>query len=245
MIVLFTDFGPGGPYTGQLQAVFCQQAPGIPVVDLVSDVPAYNPAASACLLAALASGFPKGCVFLCVVDPGVGSPQRAPIVLYTGGRWYVGPDNGLFGQLDSGQADAACWEILWRPPELSNTFHGRDLFAPVAAALARGERPGGGDYRKRELPLFGKDSLPPQLIYLDHFGNAWSNLRAECLAPDARLQVAGQVFFHAGNYAAVVEGGCLWYVNSSGLVELAINQGNAARSHNLRVGLTLEIIAGT
>ena len=95
MIVLFTDFGLHGPYTGQMKAVLHQMAPGIPAIDLFADAPVGNPKASAYLLAAYAAWFPAGTIFLCVVDPGVGGP-RPSIILEADGRWYVGPGNGLF-----------------------------------------------------------------------------------------------------------------------------------------------------
>ena len=139
MIVLFTDFGRG-PYLGQMHAVLTRLAPEIPVVELFSDAPAFDAKASAYLLAAYAEVFAKGDVFICVVDPGVGGP-RAPLVVEAGGRWYVGPDNGLLAMVARrAQATGApqAWEITWRPERLSASFHGRDLFAPVAAELARG-----------------------------------------------------------------------------------------------------------
>jgi S-adenosyl-L-methionine hydrolase (adenosine-forming) len=95
MIVLFTDFGLQGPYTGQMKAVLHRMAPGRPVIDLFADAPVGNPRASAYLLAAYAEWFAEGSVFLCVVDPGVGGP-RPPVILEANGRWYVGPGNGLF-----------------------------------------------------------------------------------------------------------------------------------------------------
>jgi hypothetical protein len=95
MIVLFTDFGLHGPYTGQMKAALHQMAPAIPVIDLFADAPAGNPKASAYLLAAYAGWFPAGTVFLCVVDPGVGGARPA-IILEADARWYVGPGNGLF-----------------------------------------------------------------------------------------------------------------------------------------------------
>ena len=95
MIVLFTDFGLQGPYTGQMRAVLHQMVPGMPVIDLFADAPVGNPKASAYLLAAYAGWFAPGSVFLCVVDPGVGS-ARPPIIVEADGRWYVGPGNGLF-----------------------------------------------------------------------------------------------------------------------------------------------------
>jgi S-adenosyl-L-methionine hydrolase (adenosine-forming) len=95
MIALFTDFGLHGPYTGQMKAVLCEMAPGVPVIDLFADAPAGNPKASAYLLAAYAAWFPERTVFLCVVDPGVGGARPA-LALEADDRWYVGPGNGLF-----------------------------------------------------------------------------------------------------------------------------------------------------
>ena len=132
MIVLFTDFGPGGPYTGQTKAVLAQEAPGVPVIDLADDLAPYAPEPAAYLLAALAAAFPPGAVFVCVVDPGVGS-ERAPLALGAGGRWFVGPDNGLLAIVARRAGDARWFAIAWRPESLSASFHGRDLFAPVAA----------------------------------------------------------------------------------------------------------------
>src|ERR1700686_1089486 len=140
MIVLFTDFGLEGPYTGQVSAVLQQTAPGIPIISLFADLPPGQPKPAAYLLAAYAMWFPAGSVFLCVVDPGVGSARRA-LVAEAAGRFYVGPDNGLFKIVLRRAAPAALWEIAWRPPAMSASFHGRDLFAPVAARLARGGTP--------------------------------------------------------------------------------------------------------
>ena len=142
MIVLFTDFGLQGPYTGQMKAVLHQMAPGIPAIDLFADAPAGNPKAAAYLLAAYAQWFAAGTTFLCVVDPGVGGP-RPPVMLEADGRWYVGPGNGLFELVERRATRARSFEIEWRPENLSASFHGRDLFAPVAAMIARGEPPPG------------------------------------------------------------------------------------------------------
>ena len=142
MIVLFTDFGLQGPYTGQVKAVLQQRAPGVPVIDLFADAPVGNPMASAYLLAAYAPWFPPKTVFLCVIDPGVGGTRPA-IVLEIDERWYVGPGNGLFELMQRRAERTRAWEIEWKPERLSASFHGRDLFAPVAAMLARGEPPPG------------------------------------------------------------------------------------------------------
>ena len=110
MIVLFTDFGLHGPYTGQMKAVLHQMAPSIPIIDLFSDAPVGNPRASAYLLASYAAWFSVGAVFLCVVDPGVGG-ARSAIILEADGRWYVGPGNGLFELVQRRARQARSWDI--------------------------------------------------------------------------------------------------------------------------------------
>jgi S-adenosylmethionine hydrolase len=140
MIALFTDFGLHGPYTGQMKAVLYQTAPGVPVIDLFADAPVGNPKASAYLLAAYAAWFPERTVFLCVVDPRVGGGRPA-LFLEADGRWYVGPGNGLFELVQRRARKTRAFETDWKPEQLSASFHGRDLFAPVAAILARGEEP--------------------------------------------------------------------------------------------------------
>src|SRR6516225_11333685 len=140
MIVLFNDFGLEGPYTGQVKNVLCRTAPGVPVVDLFANAPAGKPKPAAYLLAAYGVWFPPGTVLLAVIDPGVGGPRPA-VIVEAGGRWYVGPDNGLFELVRRRAESARTWEILWRPETMSESFHGRDLFAPVAGQLARGDYP--------------------------------------------------------------------------------------------------------
>ncbi len=153
MIILFTDFGLHGPYTGQMKAVLHREAPGVPIVDLFADAPAGDPKAASYLLAAYDDWFGPGTVFLCVVDPGVGGARPA-LIVEADGRWYVGPGNGLFELVLRRAREARRWDIAWRPERLSASFHGRDLFAPVAAMLARGERPpaANGSTRRTAAP---------------------------------------------------------------------------------------------
>src|ERR1700739_3374646 len=127
MIVLFTDFGLAGPYTGQVAAVLQQLAPQPPTTSLFADAPSARPKPSAYLLAAYATWFPAGTVLLCVVDPGVGSARRA-VIAEADGRVYVVPDNGLFDLVLRRADEARLREITWRPEALSASFHGRDLF---------------------------------------------------------------------------------------------------------------------
>jgi S-adenosylmethionine hydrolase len=182
MIVLFTDFGLHGPYTGQMKAVLQQMVPGTPMIDLFADAPVGNPKASAYLLAAYAPWFPAGTVFLSVVDPGVGGTRPA-IIVKADGRWYVGPGNGLFELVQRRAAEALSWDIDWKPERLSASFHGRDLFAPVAVMLARGDPPPGrirtdGADRRTDWA----DDLG-EIVYIDHFGNALSVPAATISSP--------------------------------------------------------------
>ena len=142
MIVLFTDFGAAGPYVGQMRAVLAREASDVPVIELFADAPMCNPRASAYLLAAYCHEFAAGSVFIAVVDPGVGS-ARAAVALKADSNWYVAPDNGLLAMVARRATVARWWHITWRPEILSASFHGRDLFAPVAARLAMGEGPPG------------------------------------------------------------------------------------------------------
>jgi S-adenosylmethionine hydrolase len=127
-----------------MKAVLCQMAPGIPAVDLFADAPVGNSRASAYLLAVYAEWFAARMVFLAVVDPGIGGTRPA-IILEADSRWYVGPGNGLFELVERRATSRRSWDIDWKPGRLSASFHGRDLFAPIAAMLARANhRPAGG-----------------------------------------------------------------------------------------------------
>lgn len=236
MIALFTDFGSRGPYVGQMQAALLREAPGIPWVDLLHDAPAFDAQASAYLLASLVESFPAATVFLCVVDPGVGSASRRPVILHAGGQWFVGPDNGLLSIVARRQATTAEWfEILWRPEKLSASFHGRDLFAPVAARLAQGEIPHCSPLSEPILPAWPDDLA--QIIYIDDFGNAVTGLRAGHLPLGTRLHGLPR----AQTFSDVPVGQGFWYENANGLAEIAVNQGHAAKSLGLRVGLPVKI----
>jgi S-adenosylmethionine hydrolase len=240
MIVLLTDFGLHGPYTGQMKAVLHQMAPGIPVIDLFADAPFGNPKASAYLLAAYAPWFPAGTIFLCVVDPGVGGTRPA-IILEADGRWYVGPSNGLFELVQRRAITTRSFDIDWRPEHLSASFHGRDLFAPVAAMLARGEPPPG---KLREAGADRRPNWPDDLaeiVYIDHFGNAMTGLRAAMLPPNTRVSAARRVLGRAGTFSDLPAGASFWYENSNGLAEIAVNQGRADRELGLAIGTPVEI----
>jgi S-adenosyl-L-methionine hydrolase (adenosine-forming) len=242
MIALFTDFGLAGPYTGQMKAVLHREAPSIPIIDLFADAPAARPRPAAYLLAAYGIWFPVGTVLLCVIDPGVGG-DRAALIIEADGRRYVGPDNGLFEFVLRRAAAAQCWEISWRPAALSASFHGRDLFAPVAARLARGDDPAtvarpSTAVRHAEWP----DELS-EIAYIDHYGNAMTGLRGTAVPDTAKLVVAGRTVSRARSFSARPAGEAFWYVNSNGLAEVAVNSGRAADVLGLEIGLPVAILA--
>lgn len=242
LIALFTDFGLEGPYVGQVKAVLHAQARGVPVVDLMADCPAFNAKSAAYLLAALAPYCPSGTVFVAVVDPGVGS-DRKPCILETANQLFIGPDNGLFELLARHAGEQArFWEILWRPERMAPSFHGRDLFAPVAAALARGEA-----IQTLASPLTAPvrpdwpDNLD-EIIYIDHYGNAMTGLRHVFLPISSHLIVKGRVLQYAATFSQVAPGEAFWYENANGLIEIAVNQGSAAQDFGLGVGTPVVVV---
>jgi S-adenosyl-L-methionine hydrolase (adenosine-forming) len=222
-----------------MKAVLARDAPGVPVIDLFADAPQADPMASAYLLAAYAAWWPAGTVFLCVVDPGVGSDRRA-LAVQADGRWFVGPDNGLLEIVRRRAADCRGWDIAWRPAVLSASFHGRDLFAPVAAMLARGEPP----------PGIGSDLAPrvdwpddlPRIIYIDHYGNAMTGIRAAIIPVAAEIEAGGHRLARARTFSEVAAGAAFWYENSNSLAEIAVNSGRADRLLGLRPGDEVAII---
>lgn len=234
MFVLYTDYGWHDPYVGQIKAVLAQAAPQVPIIDLLHSVPDFNAHAGAQLLAALSRGFPPGSVFLCVVDPGVGGPREAAVV-EADGRWYVGPDNGLLSIVAARAAKARTWRIQWRPGELSATFHGRDLFAPIAGEIAAGRFPEARLVPAKLEVRFDAADLP-RILYIDHYGNAWTGIRGGLVETGGHVEVRGQRLAWRRTFSEAGKGEVFWYVNSAGLVEIAANRASAAALLDLKVG---------
>ena len=241
-VLLFTDFGPHGPYLGELHMAVRDSLSDARVVDLVNDAPAFEPRPAAYLLAALAAARAAPAVYLAVVDPGVGTGSRLPVVVTAGGQQFVGPDNGLFHVLARHRPEAVREAIRWRPGRLSASFHGRDLFAPVAARLAAGEA-----VETDPLP-WGDDELAgwpadwPAVIYADWYGNLMTGLRAGALGRDAAVRLGGRELRWARTFGEVPPGTAFWYVNSIGLVEVAVNGGSAAAALGAGPGTVVEVV---
>lgn len=238
-IVLFTDFGSSDLYLGQVKAVLHRHAPSANVIDLLHEVPAFDVRAGAHLLDALKAAFPQGSVFLAVVDPGVGSDREA-LVVEADGRSYVGPDNGLLSVVAARAQARRFRRIAWRPASLSDSFHGRDLFAPVAAMVAQGSLP--REFLQDTATLavdFGAGDLA-QILYVDHYGNCVTGIRAAAAPRHRRLLVRGLRLAYARVFAEAEPGTPFWYEDSMGLVEIALARGDAARVLGLTPGDRLE-----
>jgi S-adenosylmethionine hydrolase len=240
-ILLFTDFGWQGPYVGQMLAVLQRLAPGVPVTPVQSDAPRGDPRRSAFLLAPLVAQSATGAIWVCVVDPGVGG-DRQPLVVEAEGRWLVGPDNGLLIRALRAAAQARAARIDWRPARLSSTFHGRDLFAPVAAQLARGQGVKSSPVAPAVLAGADWPEDLPEVVYIDGFGNAMTGLRAATVPTGARLSVAGQPIDYHRTFCEAPPMRPFWYCNSLGLVEIAVNQGRADAFPEITPGAAVDVL---
>jgi len=240
MILLFTDFGSNGPYVGQMTASIRKAGYSGDVIPVFSDLPAFGVKASAVLLKSYMRDFPENSVFPCVVDPGVGSSRKA-VVIKSQGRWFVGPDNGLFELILREDVQAEIFEIIWQPKELSASFHGRDLFAPVAAKLATGKG-------MEMLKSISADSLHRQdwpddiaeVVYIDRYGNAMTGVSS---VPSIRsIKIGGHRLPIKLTFSSVAVGAPLAYENANGLIEIAVNQGRADQYFDLTIGTPVEIL---
>ncbi len=240
MFLLFTDFGWQGPYVGQVKAVLASRCPTHPVIDLMHDAAPFRPCEAGYLLAAAAHWIQPAAVVVAVVDPGVGTERRA-IAAAVDGRWFVGPDNGLLAPTINSVASQRVF-ALPVPEGVSASFHGRDVFAPAAAELAiRGciaDQHEITDWIGQDLPADTN-----KIVYIDGYGNVLTGQRVATLPRGMGPVVAGQIIVGARTFADVAPGVAFWYRNSLGLVEIAVNQGDAARRFGLEVGDSLRFQA--
>jgi S-adenosylmethionine hydrolase len=248
IITLTTDFGLTDGYVGIMQGVILSIAPEARLVDLSHGVAPQNIRQAAYILQRAGPYFPAGTVHLAVVDPGVGGERRA-IAVRAGGMAYVGPDNGLFSAALA-QPGAQVF-VLDRPqywlPEVSRTFHGRDIFAPVAAHLAHGVRVEDMGAPSDEALRFAirepvrpapNDLIQGEVVYVDHFGNLITNIPGGWLAEGHwTCQVGGHTIHQLSTaYAEVPPGTLLTLVSSAGTVEIAQRSGSAAQKLRVTAG---------
>jgi S-adenosylmethionine hydrolase len=236
LIATYTDFGLNGPYQGQMAAVIASLAAEIPYVTLMADAPMFDPQSAGLLLSCLCHDLPLHTLILAVVDPGVGS-ERRPLMINNGRHLFVGPDNGLFIPILRHSGGYEIETITWRPERLSDTFHGRDLFAPVAARLARGEVVKGSPLKFEDMVGYDAAVDASRIIYIDNYGNAMSGIEAKTIGDDQRFSVNGTALHYARTFSEVHEGLPFWYRNSIGLVEFAVNRGSAKHLLGLELGM--------
>jgi S-adenosylmethionine hydrolase len=240
IITLLTDFGHRDYFVGAMKGVILSINPAVNIVDISHEIPPQDVEAAAFNLLCCYKTFPEGTVHLAVVDPGVGS-DRKPVLIECAGQFFVGPDNGIFSWICERENE-------WRAIQLTNekffrssvsrTFHGRDIFAPVAAALSKGAalrefgEPLTDIVRLDSLePAVNRNSIEGRVIHIDHFGNCVTNLTAENCPRPSKLTVndieitSFRRFFADGRGA---EGEIFGMIGSAGFIEIAAQNASAA-----------------
>ncbi|KSW12117.1 hypothetical protein CF15_04940 [Pyrodictium occultum] len=258
LVAFMTDFGLSDPYVGIVKAVIERLGAGrVRVVDITHEVEAFSILAGAYVLYTSYRYFPPGTVFLAVVDPGVGT-ERKPVAIETRSYYFIGPDNGLLYPAASEDGIVRVHmisnEAVYIKP-VSRSFHGRDIFAPAAAHLALGggiealgEPLDPGSLRRLSLRRScrgDEEEVEAMVVYIDRFGNAALGLTEECLNMLCRH---GEVEVEARGrrkarclpvFSQAEPGELVFYMNSLGFPELAVNLGNAARELGLAPGSSL------
>lgn len=260
LITLLTDFGVSDTFVGQMKGVIASIAPDATVVDLSHDVPPQDVMTAAVMLADAVDAFPDGTVHVAVVDPGVGT-SRAALAVDLGRFRFVGPDNGLVTPLLAMSAVSYATALdpaRLRTPRQSHTFHGRDIFAPAAAYLAKGDAPSDlGDAVDNVVtldlptPIVEPERITVHVLMVDHFGNLLTDLHEAPLATwqagreGLRITVAGQTMHGLHRtFGEVAPGEPVAYIGSSGRLEVAVRNGHAARDLNAKRGDTVLLEPG-
>ena len=239
LITVSTDFGYKDWFVAAVKAKIIKINPRARIIDITHNINSHDIRAAAFLLMCVCRNFPKGTVHLAVVDPGVGS-ARKPLIIASGGHYFVGPDNGIFSYVCQRKCDA--FTIVRRSPRVSSTFHGRDIFAPVAAKLSSGVKPSTLGVRSERFlrltfPAINKEkrSVRGEVIYIDRFGNLITNIPNRLMFK--RLRIKGRYSMPVGQcYNRVPAGKLIAVQGSCGYYEIASYKGDAAKITNAKVG---------
>jgi len=254
IITLTTDFGAESPYAAAMKGVILGLNPSARIVDLSHHIPPQDVRHAAFLLAAAVPCFPRGVIHVVVVDPGVGS-ERAVLYVEVGGHRLLAPDNGCWTLLAcNGDQPPVVRRLaeprFWRK-QVSNTFHGRDILAPVAAHLSLGARPQDlgpvtTEWISLNLPAPRQeaDQLVGEVVFIDHFGNLITNIPGDLTgARFAAFSIGGtDVSQFVQTYAEARPGTLVALISSSDLLEIAVNQGNAAQRLAAAVGTPVRVL---
>jgi S-adenosylmethionine hydrolase len=258
ILTLTTDFGLRDAYAAAMKGTILSINPSLRMVDITHQIHPQDIMEAAFVLRAAAPCFPPGTVHLVVVDPGVGT-ERTPVAVAHGGQFFVGPDNGLFSLVLDGTLPEAVVALdhpaYWRTPAPSTTFHGRDIFAPVAAHLAAGRSLAElGSERTAltplhwALPIADDQGIQGWVVHVDHYGNCITNITAtlfderrrgrpmKCFAGSALLAEVRPT------YASVAVGEPLALFGSTGFLEIAVHAGNASELLGIRKGAPVNIV---
>jgi S-adenosylmethionine hydrolase len=241
-VTFTTDFGTSDSYVAEVKGVLLSRAPAAVIVDVTHSVAPGDVRSGAYILGRTWSQFPTGTIHLAVIDPGVGT-NRAALAFGAHGHWFVGPDNGVFTPvLRDAEVEAV---VLSTPDTAAPTFHGRDVFAPAAAALVNGtplqtlgsQFSGIPERLAYTLPHYEGKTVVGEIVYIDRFGSLVTNLTSELVPTYARLEVEDlDLGPLKRTYNDVTSGGLLAYVGSGGAIEIAVRNGSAARRLGVGVG---------
>jgi S-adenosyl-L-methionine hydrolase (adenosine-forming) len=257
MITLLTDFGTADYFVPAVKGVILALQPQAQIIDLTHEIPAHDIAAAAFTLGACYHDFPAATIHLAVVDPGVGSARRA-IVVEAGNYFLVGPDNGIFSFVYAREKNVRVFhatQAAYFRPSVHPTFHGRDVFAPLAAWLEKGLAPVAlgeeiNDYVRLTWasPQLSNDVVVGEIIHIDHFGNCITNLTAQeldwqRLSPTTRLVIGEQEVRHFGTHFAQshITAELLAYPGSAGYWEIALWQDSAAKQLAVKCGTPVRL----
>jgi len=253
LITLTTDFGLQDPFVGQMKGAILRYNLKARIVDLTHAIEPHNILAGAVTIRAGYHSFPKGSVHLVVVDPGVGS-QRKIIAMEADSHLFIAPDNGSLTFIMRDREVQAVHRVENRalfPSEISATFHGRDIMAPVAAALASGmplaqvgPKTSVGKCVQLDLPVteFDEHGIIGRVIHVDRFGNIRTTITSSTLAKYQPSSFAGifigrhSIHAISSTYSDVAPGELLAVIDSAGHLEIAVNRGNAAQRTGCRIG---------
>ena len=254
VISLLTDFGSADYFVGAVKGVILSINPAAQLVDITHEIPPHDIEAAAFTLLASYRSFPPSTIHLAIVDPGVGSKRR-PVIIKTAAGTFVGPDNGIFSyildQVDDYDVFHITAEQYFRAP-VSNTFHGRDIFAPVTAALSNGERPGAFGPKLADpvvlpslKPRKQKQGLQGRIIHIDTFGNCITNFTEADISENPEVLVKGKRIKTFKPYFTAPRGSSgelfgIW--GSAGFLEIAANGKSAARLLHAKRGDPVKLV---
>lgn len=259
IITLLSDFGLKDPYVAEMKAVILSICPETRIVDISHEIEKFDIRMGAFMLASAAPYFPKETIHVAVVDPGVGTKRR-PILVVTKRAFYVGPDNGVLMLSAQREGVNRVYHVTnekFMLSHVSRTFHGRDIFAPTAAHLAKGHTPSefGSEIHDYVVPKFAKASLNKnvlwgKILHIDDFGNVITNISAEELG---KIGINEGDLFHVKLKEDLIQLKlCIAYgeaeakqplsvIGSHGFLEISVNQGNAAKRFKVEIGEAVQV----